>query len=109
MQFHLSDEEEERAPAGPAPVGGRAAGRGPFGAEDLAGNVWEWCRDAWGDTHPLDGVHPCRQGDTASHRVVRGGSWRDPSRDLRSVYRLRDDPEDRDNDLGFRVVLRPAR
>jgi formylglycine-generating enzyme required for sulfatase activity len=31
----------------PEPVGSRPAGRGPYGHEDLAGNVWEWMEDQY--------------------------------------------------------------
>lgn len=32
---------------GTSPVGSHPMGQGPFGHQDLAGNVWEWCMDAW--------------------------------------------------------------
>jgi len=38
-------------------------------------------------------------------RVIRGGSWNDFGRNARSAYRNRNDPGNRDNDLGFRFAL----
>jgi hypothetical protein len=40
---------------------------------------------------------PCR-------RVVRGGSWNNNPRDLRSADRNRATPDNRNNNLGFRVA-----
>ena len=40
-----------------------------------------------------------------SLRVVRGGSWNDPARDLAAAVRLRDESSDRDQVLGFRCVV----
>jgi formylglycine-generating enzyme required for sulfatase activity/serine/threonine protein kinase len=101
------ERERARAPRGPAPVGERAAGRSPFGAEDMAGNVWEWCADAWGDEHVPDLVDPCRRDeDPEALRVVRGGSWLRSSRRLRAAHRFWERPGLRGGSLGFRVLLR---
>lgn len=74
----------------PAPVGAHPAGVGPFGAHDLAGNVWEWCRDAWrADAHlvrPSLGPDPCVPGATRV-RPLRGGCWRSIDRKLQGAYR----------------------
>lgn len=35
------------ATSGPEDVGSRPQGRGPYGHDDLAGNVWEWMEDAY--------------------------------------------------------------
>jgi hypothetical protein len=39
---------------------------------------------------------------------VRGGSWNNTSDNARCAYRNRNQPENRNNNLGFRVVLRSA-
>jgi hypothetical protein len=42
-------------------------------------------------------------------RVVRGGSWNNRARNLRCAYRNRNDPGNRNDNLGFRVVCRGSR
>ena len=37
-------------------------------------------------------------------RVVRGGSWSNNSRNARSAIRNRNTPDNRNNNIGFRVV-----
>ncbi|HEX3476200.1 MAG TPA: SUMF1/EgtB/PvdO family nonheme iron enzyme [Kofleriaceae bacterium] len=76
----------------PAVVGHTPGGVSPFGVHELAGNVWEWCLDAWAARcAEIEGsVDPCHQGDTrGGSRVVRGGSWLDQARFLRSAYHFR--------------------
>lgn len=51
------------------PVGVYPSGAGPFGHQDLAGNVWEWCED--GAVEPEQGQRQ-RWGD---RHWVTGGSW----------------------------------
>lgn len=76
-----------------------------FGLFDMHGNVWEWTEDCYVDDYtkaPTDGsaitVTPgCR-------RVVRGGSWGDGPRSLRSAYRVWDSTVLRDYGIGFRVA-----
>lgn len=113
--------------AGEAPYNGAAAG--PFlnqtapvgqyppnawGLYDLHGNVWEWCRDGTAGLSFFDHVEPLTGGvdplgpAAAPGRVIRGGSWRIPGKDLRSAFRLPRPRDFRYPDLGFRVALVPA-
>ena len=54
-----------------APVGSYQGGASPYGCRDMAGNIWEWCRDWYksypGSDRPFD--------HTNKYRVLRGGSW----------------------------------
>jgi len=75
-----------------------------FGLYDMAGNVWQWVQDCYhGDYKeaPTDGS-AWTSGDCSS-RVVRGGSWFDIPRNLRTANRFRSTSGHRSNFLGFRV------
>jgi hypothetical protein len=39
------------------------------------------------------------------HRVVRGGAFNNNDRNLRCAYRNNNDPNNRNNNIGFRVVV----
>jgi formylglycine-generating enzyme required for sulfatase activity len=69
-----------------APVGSFKANA--FGLHDMHGNVFEWvqdCGNANYDGAPADGS--ARTDGTCASRVLRGGSWSYPPRDLRSAHR----------------------
>lgn len=67
-------------------VGSYSAGAGPFGALDMAGNVWEWVADLYGtDYYKVSPEHNPSGPETSSTnlRVIRGGSFQDEGVNLR--------------------------
>jgi formylglycine-generating enzyme required for sulfatase activity len=79
-----------RAPGFPVAVGRYADGASPYGALDMAGNVWEWVADKF-DEDP-------------SRRAVRGGSCCSYFVPPRAANRNAWAPEYRGGDLGFRCA-----
>ena len=77
-----------------------------FGLCDIHGNVWEWCQDRWHGNYegaPIDGSAWLTNNED-DRRVIRGGSWADNPRNCRSACRDDEDPVNRLNEIGFRVV-----
>ncbi len=99
-------------------VGSFVAGTSEAGCLDMAGNVWEWTRSLWGKEfskptfrYPYKADESKRENLDAKDnvlRVVRGGSWNSHRNLARCAYRNRNEPDNRNNNLGFRVVLRSA-
>jgi formylglycine-generating enzyme required for sulfatase activity len=71
------------------PVTAHPHGAGPFGAEQLAGNVWEWVADRRED----------------GWRTLRGGSWLDHAWGVRASRALAADPDRATPTTGFRLAI----
>jgi formylglycine-generating enzyme required for sulfatase activity len=94
-----------------APVGSYPAGASPYGALDMAGNVWEWVNDWFDPAYYLDSVTNNPDGPfsspTGTHSV-RGGSFLSNARNLRAAYRYGYSPNTAAADLGFRCASNEA-
>ncbi|MDT8381108.1 MAG: formylglycine-generating enzyme family protein [Brevefilum sp.] len=89
-----------------APVGEFPAGASPYGALDMAGNVWEWVFDYFNKEYYLASPDENPRGPlSGSRRVIKGGSWFNPVSGLRPAARTSMPPQDGLDTLGFRCVL----
>jgi len=77
-----------------------------WGLYEMHGNVWEWTRDYWRENYREATASSDRQVETISDvgRVVRGGSWHNVARIVRSAVRGKSKPGDHSNNLGFRCA-----
>ena len=75
----------------------------PFGLYDTVGNVWEWCKDYWGDYSAKAQTDPTGPTSGGS-RVVRGGSWYGGARYARAAFRYSREPGRRSHTRGFRCA-----
>jgi formylglycine-generating enzyme required for sulfatase activity len=67
----------------------------PYGVYDMAGNVSEWCEDAF---------QPYQGGANLDLKVVKGGGWRSQPEWCTTFWRAGEDPDTTDNLIGFRTV-----
>ncbi len=87
-------------------VGRFEAGKSPYGAYDMAGNVMEWVSD-WYRAYPGNTYQSKDFGE--KYKVVRGGGWGGVGHYAlkhfyRAAYRFYLTPDSRFNDLGFRCA-----
>jgi formylglycine-generating enzyme required for sulfatase activity len=101
--FAWSDREIDDGYPESSPVGAFPFGASPFGIEDMAGNVWEWCLDFFEPYRGIPKVNP-RGPAAGAKRVLRGGSWKSRFNSLRATTRNSNVPNYSCNDLGFRIV-----
>jgi len=98
---------------GTTPVGqySQAGGDSPYGASDIAGNVWEWTSSKWGGQrdkpsfgYPYDHSDGREARTGTEFRVLRGGSFYDGPGWCRSSARYPHETTKPADYVGFRVV-----
>jgi formylglycine-generating enzyme required for sulfatase activity len=94
---------------GPLPSGNFPLDKSPYGTVDMAGNVAEWASDyyqaAYYARSPARNPKGPRRG---SLRVVRGGFWRSPKKDIRTDRRWKGAPSKAHAGVGFRCARAAA-
>ncbi|HET6481414.1 MAG TPA: SUMF1/EgtB/PvdO family nonheme iron enzyme [Actinoplanes sp.] len=85
------------------------AGASPYGALNMAGNVWELTRTNFFSREDMSPFFKGRRGSDFMNRpdafhVLRGGTWTSPPVCLTTFYRGKDLLTDRHNEVGFRCV-----
>jgi formylglycine-generating enzyme required for sulfatase activity len=85
------------------------SGASPYGALNMAGNVWEITRTNFFTREDMSPFFKGRRGSEFMNRkeafhVLRGGTWTSPPVCLATFYRGKDLLTDRHNEVGFRCV-----
>ena len=83
-------------------------GASPHGAEELAGNTWEWTRSEM-RAYPYDPADGRERANALAfgYRVVRGGAFLSHEWRVRAAVRFRVTPAYRDYNVGCRLVVSP--
>lgn len=92
-----------------AQVGSFPDGASPYGALDMAGNVWEWTSTLWDFAYPYQPDDGREELEGSGRRVARGGSWLSPQSNTQTTYRDWFQPGYRLTYLGLRVVVTAPR
>ena len=86
-------------------VGSYPSGASPYGALDMAGNVWDWVNDWYGAAYYASSPASNPPGPSSGTlRVLRGGSWTNNENGMRSAIRVWNIPSLSYDYFGFRCA-----
>jgi formylglycine-generating enzyme required for sulfatase activity len=106
--FEWKDDSMDDRSGSTAPVGSYESGKSPYGAHDMAGNVWEWVADRYHAGYYQRSPARNPQGPTSGAQVsLRGGSWLYGAVAFRTTVRSGVPPDRRNNNIGLRCVQTP--
>jgi formylglycine-generating enzyme required for sulfatase activity len=88
-------------------VGSYPQGASPYGALDMAGNVWEWTSSVY-KAYPYDALDGREDMNAGGERVLRGGAFLNDAGIVSCAFRYRYYPYNRYWSIGFRVVVSPS-
>ena len=94
----------EGGKGGTTAVGAYPNGASPYGAEEMAGNVWEWTHSLY-KPYPYTASDGREVGNSTGNRTRRGGSWSYNAINARAAFRINGWPVNLDNYIGVRLAL----
>ena len=102
---HLNFNQQWQGEKTLMPVGSYEAGKSPFGAYDMAGNVWEWVADWYDPLYYEKSPSANPKGpDTGTYKVLRSSGWSVETPLVRLFTRVKSDPTNRNDSTGFRCA-----
>ena len=89
---------------GTSPVDAYPPGASPYGVMDMVGNVWEWTHSLLKD-YPYEASDGREDEGASGVRVLRGGAFNNNMNNARCAYRNNNNPDNHNNNIGFRVAV----
>jgi formylglycine-generating enzyme required for sulfatase activity len=87
------------------PFSTRDKGKSPYGAQDMAGSLYEWVADWYDDEYYAKTPSQNPRGPSeGTQKVQRGGSYTNNPYRLRATFRTKDNPTEAHPNVGFRCA-----